>query len=189
MDDIDKLLAGIESKPLVKPVNLPIEATKPLVTTSIEDLLGGLEESVKRNVRQQLSLHPHPPVVPNQLVMPSQPVGPIGAASIPPSMEAMLGQVKAAQDQKAQAELAQQQEIEQERQRQAQLKQQRLEQLKTQRREELRHNAQNWLNKLPPKSEEGQWFAEFACNYDSRLEAAIDYLEALQEVNDMLPKR
>lgn len=63
-----------------------------------------------------------------------------------------------------------------------QQKQQRLEQLKRQRRAELTKKAAQWLRSLDLKSSEGQWFEEFACNYPSQLEAAIDYLEALQEL-------
>jgi hypothetical protein len=77
----------------------------------------------------------------------------------------------------------QQQELRAEEARQAGLKAQRLEQLRARRREELSSIAQEWLAKLSAKSEEGRWFEEFACNYESRLEAAIDYLEALQEVS------
>jgi hypothetical protein len=105
------------------------------------------------------------------------------------NLDALLSQVKADLDQQTQIELAQQQIVEQENQRQAQLKQQRLEQLKQQRHNELRHQAQTWLNQLKPKSDEGRWFAEFACNYDNKLEAAIDYLEALQAVNHDFPDR
>ncbi|MEP0915313.1 hypothetical protein NC981_00650 [Leptolyngbya sp. DQ-M1] len=67
-------------------------------------------------------------------------------------------------------------------QQQAQQKQERLEQLKQQRRQALALRAEEWLKNLDSQSSEGRWFEEFACNYDSRLVAAIDYLEALQEV-------
>ena len=40
--------------------------------------------------------------------------------------------------------------------------------------------AQKWLKELQPYSDEGVWFAQFAESYPSRLEAAIDYLKALQ---------
>ncbi len=154
MDDIDKLLAGIEHKrpPDPNPIASSQPLPQPLVTVSIDDLLASCDESVKHDVRQQLSDYrqsdhrPVPAVRPEQVPQPE--------AQYP-----------------------------------AKSKQQQLEQLKQQRRAELRHTAQQWLNKLSPQSEEGRWFDEFACNYASQLEAAIDYLEALQEVNDMLPKR
>lgn len=105
------------------------------------------------------------------------------------NLDALLSQVKADFDQQTQLELSQQQENQREERRQAKLKRQRLEQLKQQRRTALRHDAQTWLNQLKPNSDEGRWFAEFTCNYDDPLTAAIDYLEALQEVNDCFPDR
>ncbi|MBD1825507.1 hypothetical protein H6F51_23850 [Cyanobacteria bacterium FACHB-DQ100] len=68
-------------------------------------------------------------------------------------------------------------------QQQAQQKQERLEQLKQQRRQALAVRAEEWLKNLDSNSSEGQWFEEFACHYESRMVAAIDYLEALQEVD------
>lgn len=114
---------------------------------------------------------------------------PSGGAPATPNLDALLSQVKADLDQQTQFELAQQQAQQQEELRQAELKRQRLEQLKQQRRAALQNAAQTWLKQLKPNSDEGRWFAEFACNYDSKLEAAIDYLEALQEVHDFLPDR
>ncbi|MBD2079514.1 hypothetical protein [Leptolyngbya sp. FACHB-17] len=68
-------------------------------------------------------------------------------------------------------------------QQQAQQKQERLEQLKQQRRQALAIRAEEWLKSLDPDSSEGQWFEEFACHYESRIVAAIDYFKALQEVD------
>lgn len=62
-----------------------------------------------------------------------------------------------------------QQEIEKERIRQEQLKEKEIEALKNQ--------AQEWLEKLEPLSQEGLWFESFAQNYPSKLEAAIEYLQ------------
>lgn len=45
----------------------------------------------------------------------------------------------------------------------------------------LRTQAQKWLKNLNPHSDEGIWFEEFAYSYPSRLEAAMDYLQALGE--------
>lgn len=49
-------------------------------------------------------------------------------------------------------------------------------------REALAKKAQQWLDKLDANSEEGRWFEDFSYAYDSRLEAAITYLDALGEV-------
>ncbi len=45
----------------------------------------------------------------------------------------------------------------------------------------LREKAQQWLKNLNPRSEEGQWFEEFSYSYEDKLQAAIDYLEAMRE--------
>lgn len=50
-----------------------------------------------------------------------------------------------------------------------------------QRQEALRQEAKTWLIKLNPRSEEGKWFQEFSASYQDQLQAAIDYLEAMQE--------
>ncbi|MDJ0724798.1 MAG: hypothetical protein QNJ38_06770 [Prochloraceae cyanobacterium] len=48
-------------------------------------------------------------------------------------------------------------------------------------RKALTRQARSWLDNLDPRSDEGLWFEEFAYTYESKLEAAIDYLAALQE--------
>lgn len=45
----------------------------------------------------------------------------------------------------------------------------------------LKEKAQEWLKNLNPRSEEARWFEEFSYSYDSKLQAAIDYLEAMRE--------
>ena len=45
----------------------------------------------------------------------------------------------------------------------------------------LREKAKSWLKKLNPRSEEGKWFEEFAYSYENKLDAAVDYLEAMRE--------
>jgi hypothetical protein len=59
--------------------------------------------------------------------------------------------------------------------------------LAQQRRQDLRQHAQAWLQKLDKKSVEGRWFEDFACHYESPLDAAIEYFVALQEINSPLP--
>jgi hypothetical protein len=48
-----------------------------------------------------------------------------------------------------------------------------------QRRKAIAQKAAAWLKDLDPYSDEGLWFEEFAYNYPSKQDAAIDYLEAL----------
>ena len=59
--------------------------------------------------------------------------------------------------------------------------QQREELRERRRKEALREKAQQWLKNLNPRSEEGQWFEEFSYSYEDKLQAAIDYLEAMRE--------
>jgi hypothetical protein len=77
----------------------------------------------------------------------------------------------------------QQQELEAQRQRQQELAAEQTRQTqKTQRRKAaLQQEARDWLQKLNPKSDEGRWFEEFAYSYESKLAAAIDYLQAMKE--------
>ena len=49
------------------------------------------------------------------------------------------------------------------------------------RKKALREKAQQWLKNLNPRSEEGKWFEEFSYSYEDKLQAAIDYLEAMRE--------
>jgi type IV secretory pathway VirB10-like protein len=64
------------------------------------------------------------------------------------------------------------------------LEKQRQEEQRQQRKKQaLRQQAQEWLKKLNPRSEEGRWFEEFSYSYESKLEAAIHYLEALRETH------
>ena len=59
---------------------------------------------------------------------------------------------------------------------------QKREELRERRRKEaLRQKAQQWLKNLDLRSEEGRWFEEFSYSYEDKLQAAIDYLEAMRE--------
>jgi hypothetical protein len=102
-----------------------------------------------------------------------------GATPKEPLQDSLLEEVRSQDEQQDQAEA---ERLEQE----TREKQRRLKQLKAQRRAELAEKALDWLKQLNPKSSEGRWFEEFACGYSSRVEAAIDYLEALSEVNPNL---
>jgi hypothetical protein len=48
--------------------------------------------------------------------------------------------------------------------------------LARQRRAEIVRRAEAWLRTLNPQDGESAWFEEFATKYESRVEAAIDYL-------------
>ena len=83
------------------------------------------------------------------------------------------------------AEIKRQEEAkiaEQKRRQQELIEAQKREELRERRRKEaLRGKAQQWLKNLNPRSEEGQWFEEFSYSYEDKLQAAIDYLEAMRE--------
>ncbi|MEM7757527.1 MAG: hypothetical protein AAF298_05285 [Cyanobacteria bacterium P01_A01_bin.40] len=87
--------------------------------------------------------------------------------------ELKLAEVKRQQEAKIAEQKRRQQELIEE-QRRAELRQQR-------RKEALKEKAKQWLKNLNLRSEEGKWFEEFSYSYDDKLQAAIDYLEALRE--------
>jgi multidrug efflux pump subunit AcrA (membrane-fusion protein) len=93
-----------------------------------------------------------------------------------PSPSPIVPEIQAYQEAKTTQEQAQQQQY-----------QQRKAALQQQRRQELEQQAQLWLQKLDHQSDEGRWFDEFACHYESKLVAAIEYFLALQETNSPLP--
>lgn len=99
--------------------------------------------------------------------------------------ESLLAEVKAEfedRDQAEQQKKKQQQREEQQKKEQQQREEQlRLQQREKRKREALTQEAQEWLKNLNPRSEEGLWFEEFSYSYSSKLEAAIDYLQALRE--------
>ena len=81
-----------------------------------------------------------------------------------------------------QAEYQAKEQEEQQRRQQELIEQQKREQAKEKRRREaLRQEAQKWLKNLNLNSDEGLWFEEFSYSYDSKLEAAIDYLQAIRD--------
>lgn len=106
---------------------------------------------------------------------------------ISPAEENLLAQVKAEfEEQERSEELKrQQQQREEQLRKEQQFKEEQLraEQRLQRRREALTQEATEWLKKLNPRSEEGMWFEEFSYSYSSKLEAAIDYLEALRETH------
>jgi len=101
--------------------------------------------------------------------------------------ESLLAEVKAEFEEKAKAEELRRQEQlkEEQRQKEQKLREEQLqvEQRRKRKREVLAKEANEWLSQLNPSSEEGLWFEEFSYSYPSKLEAAIDYLEALRETH------
>ncbi len=150
---------------------------------SIDDILASVkaEYEVKDNPKplhnpQQLkeklvSPHAIPPSVEVAENLPLQP----GKNNLSYSHEdSVLAQVKAEFEEQEKAEkLKKQQQLAEKKIQQEQIKQQQKEALASQ--------AKEWLKNLNSLSEEGLWFEEFAYAYPSKLDAAIDYLQALRE--------
>lgn len=91
-----------------------------------------------------------------------------------PVEDAMLSELKAEFEE-------QEHEAERKRQQQRQEEELKAKQREQRKRDALKQQAQEWLNNLKPHSDEGLWFEEFAYSYSSKLEAAMDYLQALRE--------
>ncbi|MEQ9480763.1 salt stress protein, Slr1339 family [Coleofasciculus sp. F4-SAH-05] len=91
-----------------------------------------------------------------------------------PAEDSMLSELKAEFEEK-------ECEAQRKRQQQQQKEELKAKQREQRKREALKQQAQEWLNNLKPHSEEGLWFEEFAYSYSSKLEAAMDYLQALRE--------
>lgn len=163
---------------------------------SIDDLLDDLGVTAQSSktaqplpfstVRESSS---HSSSVPSSSVsMPSH----SGPANKTTATDGLLNQVKqqyAAEE--AKRERQRQEALEADRRLQQQLEeqarqQQRLEARRQQEREEQRKTerlkkAETWLKDLDPNSDEGFWFESFAINYSSKLEAALEYLDAMDQ--------
>ncbi|MEM8721998.1 MAG: hypothetical protein AAGE84_22345 [Cyanobacteria bacterium P01_G01_bin.39] len=98
--------------------------------------------------------------------------------------ELQLAEIKRKQEAEL-AEIKRQEEIriaEEKRRQQELIELQKREELRERKRKEaLREEAKEWLVKLDPRSEEGKWFKEFSYSYENKLQAAIDYLDAMRE--------
>lgn len=162
MDSIDKLLAQIKAeykksdlqeqpKKQQIPVQ-PIEQPPPQTESSLDSLLSKLEVEPVQIKQQQTSKDPK-----NEA-----------------SFNSLLSDIKADYEGRDRAE-------EQVRQEQLKAEELRKQKLKQQELEVLQQQATAWLKKLEPLSTEGLWFEKFAENYSSKLEAAIVYLQDLQE--------
>ncbi|MCP6762518.1 MAG: hypothetical protein NHB32_28040 [Fischerella sp. CENA71] len=131
---------------------------------SIDKLLAELQAEYQHQSNEQ------PKQVPNtaNTATPNIPPSYSKSASL---IDKLLEEVKTDFEEQEQAEkLRIQQELEEEKIRQ--------EQIKAKQREAFKQQAKDWLAKLDPFSPEGLWFERFAERYSSKLEAAIDYLQA-----------
>jgi hypothetical protein len=178
MDPIDQLLARLGSSPAYpfSPPTAPKSTTPETASgensgksitlganSTIDDLLQSLGEPVKQTVREQLQASPPPHTS--------------FARSLP------VPEIQSYQQEQVVRDMAAQEKQHQ----QARMYEQRRAALAQQRRQDLRQQAQAWLQEIDRKSAEGRWFEDFACHYESPLDAAVEYFAALQEINSPLP--
>jgi hypothetical protein len=132
---------------------------------SIEQLLAQVKAQYGGATPPPTSPAPVPPLV--------SPPPPTRSRSPQDPIESLLAEVKGQYEtQDAAVQEVQRQQLAAEQQRQAQLQQAR--------RAAVSRTAETWLKNLDPLSTEGLWFNQFAEKYSSKLEAAIDYLSALE---------
>ncbi|MBE9129914.1 MULTISPECIES: salt stress protein, Slr1339 family [unclassified Coleofasciculus] len=154
---------------------------------SIDDLLAQVKAEYQEGQAQPPQKKPlfeeedlnSPVPSPTYKPQPSSPT-PLSAAE-----EGLLAELKAefAEQEQAEEQNRQQQLREEQLRQEQQLREEQLrnQQREQKRREALTQRAIEWLKKLDSRSEEGLWFEEFSYSYPSKLEAAIDYLQALRE--------
>ena len=159
---------------------------------SIDDLLADIEG---KPASSRQSGHSQPPIIPPLSSSPQTNWQP----SVPPSDEEhsglanpsknkpkdmstdrLLDNLKTQYEERDRAEALKHQEQlraeELKRQAQLQQEQRRQAELKRQKQKAVLEQAEEWLKRLDPRSGEAAWFEEFAAKYESKLEAAIDYL-------------
>ncbi len=184
--NMDDLLAQLknEFEPEQKASSQQSKAQPPQSTSkgSMEEMLSDLREELESGRRRPNSTSSKPPlpVQSNQKIK--------NSAKNREHLNALIDQDYQQQAQKREAKLAEikrqaEARIAQQKRRQQELiEAQKREELRELRRKEaLREKAQQWLKNLNPRSEEGKWFEEFSYSYEDKLQAAIDYLEAMRE--------
>ena len=158
---------------VVQAYQTQMSPTKTSLSPAEEKLLADIKSELEnpgKAEQQRLQSNLHLSVVPTYQTQ----VSPT-TSFLSRSEEQLLTDLKSEFEEQEKAKaLKREQELQEERRRQEQIKQQE--------KQALIKEAEQWLKKLKPRSEEGLWFEEFAYGYPSKLEAAIDYLQALKEV-------
>jgi hypothetical protein len=195
--NMDDLLAQLkaEFEPEPKPIskaNQPSTSSKsksPPPKTTPASMAKMLEE-LKNELESGRDRATSTPSTPSQSPTSAQPprLSAKDAAQARQRLNALIDRDYQAQAEKREAKLAEikrqaEAKLAEEKRRQQELIElQQREELRDRRRKEaLREEAKTWLLKLNPRSEEGKWFQEFSYSYENKLQAAIDYLEAMQE--------
>ncbi len=171
MDSIDKLLAEIkaEYQELDKPEQ-PKKQPLPKKAKSGGSFRDGVPPSSPQLFKTETSLDSLLSEVEAEPIDKQQSSQFTQPSKNSASLDSLLNDIKA--DYEAQERASEQLRLEQlkaQEQRQQQRHQQEL---------ELRQNALALLKQLDPLSSEGLWFETFAQKYDSKLEAAIAYIQA-----------
>jgi hypothetical protein len=174
-DEIDKLLAKVKSEydpsgPPATPESTPTPpkqeakaASTPQNTGSIDNLLAQIEVEGKTSGRAPTGWQGSP----------SQSRSPQGSGSFDELLTGVKEEFEGRDRlEREEHERAERERAEEERRR------------REQQRQKVAKKAQEWLKQLDPYSDEGFWFGQFAEGYASRLEAAIDYLEALEQKSE-----
>lgn len=166
----------------VQPVSQsPIEPSpsRP-ASESIDDLLAEIEGKPAPTRPQSAQSLPVAPPINWQSVTPTSVEEISGIPRPKSSTDRLLDELKAQNDERDRAEELKRQEQQraEEQQRQEQLRQEQRRQAeqKRQKQRAVMQQAEEWLKRLDPRSGEAAWFEEFAAKYESKLEAAIDYL-------------
>lgn len=185
MDDLlAQLKNEFEPRANSQPQQSPPTSVKPNSATakpSIEEMLEALSHELEFGTRPNRASDSQPdPISPQQQVK--------NSAKNRDRLNALIDQDYQRQADIREAKLAelQRQEAariaEQQRRQQELIEAQKQAALREQRRKAaLKERAQQWLKDLNPRSEEGKWFEEFSYSYEDKLQAAIDYLEAMGE--------
>jgi hypothetical protein len=165
MGEIDDLLAQIKNEYESEQQPQQLSSANPKLpqeqqkTSPLDNLLAEVKQEVEEQKRQ-----------PNQYSLSDR----IDRESSFRSEDNLITQL--------QQEFQEAEKIEQQRkQQQLEKEKQRQQKQEQRRRQELEKQAQEWLKNLKPNSDESLWFQEFSYAYDSKVEAAIDYLQAIRE--------
>ena len=155
-NNLDELLSDLKSK--YKASNT--SKTSQDSTSKVEDLLNEVKSELKTN---QISAEANT----NQVTQNN------------PQVNEYLDSIKA-QYQNKQNHQQVQEELISNRNKQEIINQEQQKQLKH---KQLIRQAEKWLANLDPSSDEGMWFNQLAESYPSKLEAAISYLQTLEQPN------
>ena len=155
-NNLDELLSDLKSKYQTSNTS----ETSQDSSSKVEDLLNEVKSELKTN---QISAE----VNTNQVTQNN------------PQVNEYLDSIKA-QYQNKQTHQQVQEELIYNRNKQEIINQEQQEQLKH---KQLIRQAEKWLANLDPSSDEGMWFNQLAESYPSKLEAAISYLQTLEQPN------